>query len=148
MYAYDGFWYMPAFDWLHGGIRLFRLDRIVSLTNTHKKYDHKVTLNDWLEIQAAQMPNNPIRLYVELTRDGIRNCYSQPWLAPHVIMSSPEQGYVDTLIDMSEIDFVSRYFLQLGTSAKVIEPREIVDRIRMLLKDITNHYKNNETGIN
>lgn len=140
VYAYDGFWYMPAFDWLHDEIRLFRLDRIVSLANTHKQYDPKIRLVDWLNIQAPQTPKNPLRLYVELTRDGIRNGYSQPWLAPHIVIRSSEQGYVDTMIDKSEIDFTSRYFLQLGTSAKVKEPREIVDRIRELLEDMTNHY--------
>lgn len=36
VYSYDGFWYMPAFDLLHNEMRIFRLDRIITLKNTQK----------------------------------------------------------------------------------------------------------------
>lgn len=39
-------------------------------------------------------------------------------------------AYIETVIDKSEVEFLSKYFLQLGTEAKVIEPCEIMDRIR------------------
>jgi len=72
VYAYDGFWYMPAFDLSHNEIRVFRLDRILTLKHTQKKHTPKINLESWLERLSAQDPKDPVRLYVELTKEGIR----------------------------------------------------------------------------
>lgn len=140
VYAYDGFWYMPAFDLLHDEIRIFRLDRILTLKNTEKKYDSEISLDNWLNNLVKQKPNNPIRLYVKLTREGVRQCNSQPWLEPHITTTDEDHGYIDMEIDKSELEFVSKFFLQLGTTAKVMEPREIIDIICRKSQDTLLHY--------
>lgn len=43
-------------------------------------------------------------------------------------------------IDKSDLSFVSTFFLQLGTNAKVMEPRLIIDTIRKQLQDTLQHY--------
>lgn len=73
MYAYDGFWYMPAYDFTHKEIRLFRTDRIIFLENTKKYHEHQIKLPQWLSGHSTQT----IRLYVELTIEGIRQCLSE-----------------------------------------------------------------------
>lgn len=140
IYAYDGFWYMPAFDCSHDEIRLFRTDRIVSLERTQQPFTLPIHLSDWLESYTAQTSERPIRLYVELTREGLRQCRSQPWLEPHIVEVNPEQGYIETVIDKNELEFVTNYFFQLGPAAKVIEPTEIVDRICKQARELVRHY--------
>ncbi|WP_306432894.1 YafY family protein [Paenibacillus sp. J22TS3] len=140
LYAYNGFWYMPAFDPAAYETRLFRADRIVLLKVTQDIAVPPVNLPSWLDNQTAQAPKNPVRLYVELTREGIRQCRSQPWLEPYIVTTDEVYGYVETEIDQSELEFVSSYFFQLGTSAKVLEPREIADRIGMMAKELYHHY--------
>lgn len=139
-YAYNGFWYIPGFDLTIGEIRLFRMDRIQSLSRLNKIYDPKITLEDWLIRQPHQEQHNPIRLYVELTREGVRQCQSQPWLVPYIVMKNEVQGYIDTTIEHNEIDFVSNYFYQLGTAAKVIEPQEMVNRICEMAEELLQNY--------
>lgn len=145
IYAYDGFWYMPAFDELYGQIRLFRTDRIVWMERTQQTFTQQMPLSDWLDRYTAQTPKKPVRIYVELTREGLRQCRSQPWLEPHIVMVHPEQGYVETVIDQEDWDYVSDYFFQLGTAAKVIEPREMVDRIRKQAQELIHHYASDGT---
>jgi predicted DNA-binding transcriptional regulator YafY len=140
VYAYDGFWYMPAFDLLYSETRLFRLDRILALKDTEKKYNSGISLDSWLNNLVKQKPNNPIRFYVELTREGVRQCNSQPWLEPHIIITDEEHGYIDMEINKSEFEFVSNFFLQLGTTAKVKEPQEIIDIILRKLQETLLHY--------
>ncbi|GGD79256.1 helix-turn-helix transcriptional regulator [Paenibacillus nasutitermitis] len=140
IYAYDGFWYMPALDLANDEVKLFRTDRIVSLKTMDKEHDQQVTISEWLNSHTAQIPSDPIRLFVELTREGLRQCRSQPWLEPESVVGDEDQAYIDTVIDKSEVEFVAKYFLQLGTSAKVIEPREIVDRIRALSQELLLQY--------
>jgi len=140
VYAYDGFWYMPAIDLSRDEIRVFRLDRILELKNTKKKHDPGINLDSWLENQTTQEPKEPVHLYVELTREGIRKCISQPWLESHVKVTAEDHGYVDMNINKDEIEFVSAFFLQLGTNAKVIQPQEVIDNIFKQLHDTMRHY--------
>ncbi|QQE76534.1 YafY family transcriptional regulator [Brevibacillus composti] len=140
IYAYDGFWYMPAFDLAREMVRLFRTDRIVKLIRLERTYSPDLTLNDWLLSHTEQEPKAPIRLYVELTEEGLRQCRSQPWLEPYLITNDQGQGSIDTVIDRAEIEFVSRYFFQLGTVARVIEPEEMVSRIRSWSQELLQHY--------
>lgn len=146
IYAYDGFWYMPAFDIANTKVKLFRTDRIIKLKRLERIYSPNMTLNEWLLSHTEQEPKVPIRLYVELTKEGLRQCRSIPWLEPYAVMKNQNQGYIDTVIDQTEIEFVSHYFFQLGTEAKVIEPQEIVSRICELSQKLLNHYTvNNQT---
>ena len=140
IYAYNGFWYMPAFDLAHNEVRLFRMDRILSLEMKEQTHDAQENMSDWLERFQTQTPEVPVRLYVELTREGIRQCRSQPWLEPYIVTVNQEQGYIETEIDRSEIDYVSHYFFQLGTAAKVIEPREIIEKIYRQSQAIMQQY--------
>lgn len=140
VYAYDGFWYMPAFDLSHHEIRVFRLDRILTLKSTQKKHNLFINLDSWLDSLSAQEPNEPIHLYAELTREGIRKCNGQPWLEPHVKITDENHGHVDMNIDKSEVAFVSSFFLQLGTNAKVLQPQEVIDNICRQLNDTIMHY--------
>lgn len=138
VYAFNGLWYMPAFDMENDSVRLFRVDRILSLENTKIIHNVSVSLSDWLNNHTVK---TPIPLHVLLTREGLRQCRSEPWLEPHITLTSPDNGYVHTEIDKSEIEFVSSYFFQLGVDAKVIEPQEIVDNIKQRAQNILNHYR-------
>ncbi|WP_170143715.1 helix-turn-helix transcriptional regulator [Paenibacillus flagellatus] len=140
IYAYGGFWYMPAFDIAHNTVKLFRTDRIAAFNRSERTYSPSVTLNDWLLSRTGQEPETPVRLYVELTGEGIRQCRSEPWLEPDIVTDDQGRGHIDTVIDRTEIEFVSHYFFRLGTAAKVIEPREAVSRIRVLSRELLKHY--------
>lgn len=140
VYAYDGFWYLPAFDLRHHEIRVFRLDRILTLKDTQKQHDPGIDLDNWLGNLLTQEPHDPIHLYAELTREGIRQCNSQPWLEPHIIITDEDHGHIDMEIDKNEIAFVANFFLQLGTAAKVIKPQEVIDNICKQLQETLHHY--------
>lgn len=138
IYSRDGFWYMPAFDIEQNAVRVFRIDRILSLKISKKTHSIPITLDDWLNDHTAKIP---VRLYATLTREGLRQCRNEPWLEPHIVLTDHDNGYIDTEIDKSEINFVSDYFFRLGTDAKVIEPQEIVNNIRERARSIAAYYQ-------
>lgn len=140
VYAYGGFWYMPALDRVSGETRLFRTDRIAALEGTSETFVRQLRLDDWLQRLAVSEPKDPVRLYAELNREGVRQCRSQPWLEPYLVMTGPEHGHVDVEIDRSELPFASDFFFRLGTSAKVIEPREAIEYIRREARERLRHY--------
>ncbi|MCM3701780.1 YafY family protein [Paenibacillus macerans] len=140
VYAYDGFWYMPAVDLNTGDVRQFRTDRLLFVETLPQTFDPPVGLAGWLEQLSGQPLKAPVRLYVELTREGMRQCRSQPWLEPYIAAADPDHGYIDAVIDESEVEFTAAYFFQLGPDAKVLEPREIADRIRERAGALVRHY--------
>lgn len=141
VYAYDGLWYMPAYNIEINEIRLYRIDRIISLENTQETISPKINLELWLESNSKEISSIPIRLFVELTREGMRQCSNQPWLENHIVKIDEDHGYIDIIIGNNELEYVSNYFFQLGTSVKVIEPQEIINNIFKLSQNIINQYK-------
>ncbi|BFH62032.1 helix-turn-helix transcriptional regulator [Paenibacillus azoreducens] len=141
VYANDGLWYMPAFDMEKRKIRLFRIDRILSLTVTEETYEVEAGLMEWLQSYTI---TSPVRLLVELTREGVRECQSKPWYNPVLLDKERENGIagiIDTVIDRNEIAFTAAFFSQLGKEARVLEPQEMVDRIRSHAQSLLNHYQ-------
>lgn len=138
VYATDGFWYMPAFDMEYKTIRLFRVDRILSLENSKRVFNVATDLENWLNSHVVK---TPVRLHVKFTREGLRQCRSEPWLEPDIVTTEDENGYVDMEVDRSDIPFVSEYFFRLGTDAKVIEPNEVIDYIKQRARNLISHYQ-------
>lgn len=137
VYAYDGFWYMPALDIQKDKVQLFRVDRILNLENTKRVHEFQMNLTEWFKSYPI---NAPVRVYVELTREGKRQCKGTPWLESDIVITEDEKAYIDTTIDKSELEFITNYFFQLGHNAKVIEPQEVVEGIRQRAFEILEHY--------
>ncbi|WP_372633926.1 WYL domain-containing protein [Cohnella sp.] len=138
LYATDGFWYMPAFDMEYKMIRLFRVDRILSFEDSKRVFNVAIDLKSWLTNHAVKAP---VRLRVRLTREGLRQCRSEPWIEYDIVSTEDGNGYVDMEMDRSEIPFVSEFFYRLGTDAKVVEPNEIIDYIKQRARCLINHYQ-------
>lgn len=137
VYANDGLWYLPAYDMDNGKVQLFRVDRILSLKNTGEIVEVQTELLNWLHSYTV---STPIRLVVELTREGMRQCQSKPWFDPMLLNDESGHGRIDTFIDQDDMEFTASFFAQLGTEAKVIEPREMIDRIRNHALVLLSHY--------
>ncbi|MFT9846369.1 helix-turn-helix transcriptional regulator [Aneurinibacillus sp. REN35] len=137
IYAHDGLWYMPAYDCKQEKVQLFRVDRIESFAQCETSTDFQMDLMEYLQSYKI---NEPLRLHVTLTREGIRRCQSVPWLEKDVMVTNQNHGLIDTTFDKSELEFVAQFFLQLGTDAKVMEPQEVVDLIRVKAHRLLEHY--------
>ncbi|PCD82767.1 transcriptional regulator [Lysinibacillus fusiformis] len=128
VYAHDGLWYMPAIHLQTEKTLLFRVDRIHSMHVSDKGYETTVHLQQWLE--SPHEPQQPIRLHVELTREGVRQCRSEPNFEKVLVTNSNGTGYIDMMIDQGEIHFISSFFYRLGPDAIVQEPPELIQLLR------------------
>ncbi|MFH0071180.1 helix-turn-helix transcriptional regulator [Peribacillus sp. NPDC056705] len=137
VYAQNGLWYMPAMENENGDLRVFRMDRMETLTLTDKTYDVDMNLKEWLEEYPIR---EPVRVYAELTREGARQCESIPWLENDVVMEDEYHGIVDSTVDRNELEYAAQIFLRLGMEAKVIEPPELVDMLREKARQLSLHY--------
>ncbi len=141
VYAHDGLWYMPAFDFTKQKILLFRVDRILSIENEENK-DKFLSLEEWFG--STYENKQPIRLHVLLSREGVRQCKSDPSLEDFVAIDEDGTGHIDSIIDKGELDFISPLFYRLGKHAQIVEPKELIANLQQHAKEILSMYQENE----
>ncbi|GAB6929074.1 YafY family protein [Paenibacillus sp. JCM 10914] len=142
IYASNGFWYCPAYCFLREDFRLFRCDRILSISNNHtgiEPLDHRhIHLGNWEDFGSESLVY--VRMSVELSREGVQRCESELWHAPHIDMDHDGTGILNQDIPTKEIPYFAKFFIGLGNEATVTEPKELVDCMRGLLIEMMDKY--------
>ncbi|MGE7835241.1 helix-turn-helix transcriptional regulator [Viridibacillus arvi] len=140
VYAHDGLWYLPAYDFSNQKILLHRLDRILSILSTENNEDEFMNLEEWFSSNEVK---RPIRLHVILSIEGVRQCKSVPSFEGLVETKEDGTGYIDSDIDQGEISFITPLFFRLGKDARVLEPQKLIDDLHLKAKEILTIYPGN-----
>lgn len=139
IYASNGLWYCPAYDYSTQDHRLFRVDRICSVKVIGAEESIKTNLYGWF---SKMEQRDQIPLKVQLTKNGVRECKSLPYLADYVTQHLDGTGTISAKIPIDEISFMARHFYLLGGDAIVEEPQELIEIILTNAKAIQDQYKN------
>ncbi|MDA2643205.1 MULTISPECIES: helix-turn-helix transcriptional regulator [Bacillus] len=140
VYAHDGLWYLPAYDFNVEKTLLYRVDRILSILSTEENEDTFMNLEEWFA-STSHVVHNPTQLHVLLSTEGVRQCKSVPYLEEFVVTNENGTGYIHSTIDKGEINFITPLFYRLGKDAKVLEPIELIDGLRMRAKEVLHMYE-------
>ncbi len=140
VYTNNGIWYMPAYDYHNKEVRLFRIDRILEITDSKKEYSFSdTTLED---ILYSYKITEPVHLYVKLSDKGMISCKDNPYFEMSVCVNADGKGgFIEQTIDQRDFDYVSRFFMSLGADAEVIEPLEMRKSIYSMARNIQKQYK-------
>ncbi|GAA4849675.1 YafY family protein [Paenibacillus vulneris] len=139
IYAYEGYWFCPAYCYLRKAFRLFRVDRIRSAaladaeTITPPVDISKVDLTNWgFHFYSEQ---ESVEVKVKLTVKGIELFRDKSWIFPwgEVHVSDNGTGLLKAAILSSEIPFFSDYFFAFGTEAVVLQPEELREAVKRKL---------------
>ncbi|MGE6514074.1 helix-turn-helix transcriptional regulator [Lysinibacillus sphaericus] len=137
VYAHDGLWYLPAYDFSKQKVLLYRVDRILSIIATDKDEECFMNLAQWFDSYEVK---NPIRLHVQLTMEGVRQCKSVPSFEELVVIKEDGTGSIDAMIDKGELGFITPLFVRLGSHARVLEPKELIANLRTHAQEILTMY--------
>ncbi|MDD1370856.1 WYL domain-containing protein, partial [Bacillus sp. MHSD17] len=140
VYAHDGLWYLPAYDFNVEKTLLYRVDRILSILSTEENGDTFMNLEEWFA-SNSNVIHSPTQLHVLLTTEGVRQCKSVPYLEEFVVVNEDGSGYIHSTIDKGEINFITPLFYRLGKDARVLEPKELIDGLRMRAKEVLHMYR-------
>ncbi len=142
IYASSGLWYCPAYCFLRGGVRLFRCDRIVSVEEGDPGIQpldlHSVHLGNWED--AFSDKSLYTRCRVQLSEEGVRVCEAELGRRGLLQVREDGTGWIDGDIPNSEIPYFARLFIGLGSDAQVAEPPELIDHMRVKLKELLAKY--------
>lgn len=140
VYAHDGLWYLPSYDFGRKKVLLYRVDRVLSILSMEENTDTFMNLEEWFA-SNSNVVHNPTQLHVLLTTEGVRQCKSVPYLEEFVIVNEDGTGYINSTINKGEINFITPLFYRLGKDAKVLEPKELTDGLRIRAKEILHMYE-------
>ncbi|MCA1003724.1 helix-turn-helix transcriptional regulator [Bacillus thuringiensis] len=144
VYAHDGLWYLPSYDYGRKKVLLYRIDRILSILSTEENEDTFMNLEEWFA-SNSNVVHSPTQLHVLLTTEGVRQCKSVPYLEEFVIVNEDGTGYINSTIDKGEINFITPLFYRLGKDAKVLEPKELIDGLRIRAKEVLHMYEDEKS---
>ncbi|OKA33537.1 HTH domain protein [Bacillus mobilis] len=144
VYAHDGLWYLPAYDFNVEKTLLYRVDRILSILLTEENEDTFMNLEEWFA-SNSNVIHSPTQLHVLLTTEGVRQCKSVPYLEEFVVVNEDGTGYIHSPIDKGEINFITPLFYRLGKDARVLKPKELIDGLRIRAKEILQMYEDEKS---
>ncbi|PYI55586.1 helix-turn-helix transcriptional regulator [Paenibacillus flagellatus] len=144
IYANNGLWFCPAYCFLRRQFRVFRCDRIHSAA-----YDEGGTAP--LDLRHVHLGNKEscfrteegpsIRLYAELSRQGVQMCEAALWLGSHLHIREDGSGWLEGPVPGSDLAFYARFFVGLGNEATVKEPPELIDSMKRLFAELMAKYE-------
>lgn len=145
LYAMNGKWYCPAYDFSSESYRMFRADRIYSVAESpslSRKQDHaKLTITDWFQKEKEQeKQRETFTLKVRLTRRGVLLCRADAWLASGMTVMEDGTGRIERSMSASYMPWAASFFLGCRTDAVVEQPPELLRLIRDQLRELASIY--------
>lgn len=118
--------------------------RKIRYLNTEENEDTFMNLEEWFS-SNSNVVHSPTQLHVLLKTEGVRQCKSVPYLEEFVIVNEDGTGYINSTIDKGEINFITPLFYRLGKDAKVLEPKELIDGLRIRAKEVLHMYEDEKS---
>lgn len=141
LYAMNGLWYCPAYCTAANQIRTFRVDRIKEIIEETPcpkgKYPIPASIQEYLEKTEAPKDH---RLKIRLTDIGVKRCESECLLAGGLKTFPEGGGMIDMEIDHAALEWVADYLLPFGNDAIVLEPTELIERMRQKIWELYQQY--------
>ena len=139
IYTYQGFWYFVACNEKDKKYKIYRVDRVCSLTFSKNKYNEKLmTLKEWYE----QGLNNSEKVTIKLkvTPSSYRKITNY-WILKGKIDKSNKEWYQITFCTLnSQVDFIIDEILKLGNEVIVNSPSEVKEKIMKKIRGMYQLY--------
>ncbi len=143
IYASNGLWYCPAYCFLRNDFRLFRCDRIHNVGDPSKKMEPMDFSS--LHLGNRRSYNQPgeklVKLIVELNKEGVQQCESEIWAAPELGTRNDGTGWLECSIPITDLDYFAEFFIGMGKKARVKQPQELLELMRIRLRELLHLYK-------
>ena len=143
LYAMNGLWYCPAYCMTANQIRVFRVDRIKEIIEEKpcpkEKYPIPGSIQEYLEKTEVK---NDYHMKIQLTDIGVKRCESECLLAGGLRTFPTGGGIIDMEINYDALEWVADYILPFGNNATVLEPVELIERMRQKVYELYQHYCN------
>lgn len=140
IYTRNGLWYCPAYSFLRGDFRVFRCDRITSVSPSAAKPKDLRHIHLGNREEVIPMVEDGVALYAELTQEGVQRCEAELWQGPKLTIRPDGTGWLEGTIPNHDILFYAQFFVGLGKEATVQSPPVLLDQIKRILAEMIAKY--------
>jgi proteasome accessory factor C len=129
-----GQWYVAAWDDNADGERLFRVDRVRSVTLTDETFAPRGLRGAGRDLYSPTGEDVAVRLRL---RPAAR------WIAEYYATTDLEElddGGIEVTLPARQLGWVARLLLRVGDDADVVEPAELRDEVRRLARETLARY--------
>ncbi|SMG57487.1 helix-turn-helix transcriptional regulator [Paenibacillus aquistagni] len=130
VYAQNGFWYCPAYDHDKRKILLYRVDRAHSAVVLERDDEPRINLAAWLKQEYEEQKNHArVELYIQLDREGVRQCKGHFNLSSALVVDEKGEGTVRMHINREYLPDYASLFYTWGEHVRVVAPQDIQDML-------------------
>lgn len=148
---WKGQWYTTGYCHLRKDLRNFRVDRIVSLDVTDRRFERpeNFSAKDVLLEQLLPDPaGDPSLVTVRIqAHDHVLNELKQHWLLGHALIERSPGEAVYRLDSTSLHSYVPYFLLPYGKALTIAEPESLVLRMAEVSRGIAEHYGSMLSGL-
>lgn len=123
-----GSWYMVGFCHLRSAMRTFRVDRIQRVTPTKERFSIPADfeVREYLERTLRDELPHTVLVHLSATvAERVRQAHGQWMKVTHLA-----DGSITARFDVANLNWVTGWVLSFGAEARVIEPPELITRVR------------------
>ena len=134
-------WYLIGFCHLREQIRIFRLNRIKKVTLLDKSFEIKpdFSLSNFFKDSWEIYQGEPVIVKIRFKGIGAKVVESGQH-HPSEKISESKDGSLLYEVKVNGIEEISRWILGFGENAEVLEPKELRDKMRTTIKNLSKVY--------
>jgi proteasome accessory factor C len=130
-----GNWYVVAWDHLADAERLFRLDRVHSVTATGERFEPRGLLGAGRPLYTRSEQDRSVRLLLGSTARWVADYYETERV------DDRGDGRVEVTLPAKDLPGVAKLVLRLGGEARVLDPPELVELVRAAARNTLALYR-------
>jgi proteasome accessory factor C len=130
-----GNWYVVAWDGKSDEERLFRADRMRSVTETGETFERRGLLGAGRPLYTRTERDIPVRLVLGPGARWVVEYYE----TEHV--KQRDDGSVEATLPVKDLPWLAKLVLRLGGEAMVLDPPELSDMVRRTAQDTLDLYR-------
>jgi len=141
-----GLWYLVGFCRLRRDLRTFRVDRIQQVTSSEDTFEmpRDFSVREYLARSMRFEPNYTVAVHLEASvAFQVRERHDH-WME----ITDHDDGSITARFGVASLDWATGWVLSHGSLAKVVEPPELIIRVREAAKGALRRYEGVDTRQN
>lgn len=135
-----GLWYLVGFCRLRGALRTFRVDRIEAVQPLSRRFTVPEGFSAKQYVDASMRFQNRYTIVVHLSAAAAP--YVRERMGHWMDLEDHEDGSVTVCMQVADLEWATGWVLSQGQAAEVLEPPELVERVRREAAAIASRYTN------
>jgi predicted DNA-binding transcriptional regulator YafY len=133
-----GLWYLVGFCHLRQDMRTFRVDRVQEVEPLHQEFEAPSDFSVREYMERAMRYESTYAVVVRLKADVAEDVRESQghWMD----ITDHDDGSITARFGTADLDWVIGWVLSFGSLAEVLEPAELVNRVRETAEDVVRRY--------